>query len=142
MKHLSYLISLLLGVFALGLTSCAAEEEQLEDEVTVAEQRQAIVGYWYDGVTDEYWHFFAGTASAAAPAQGKNWCETDEVYESDVDPFQWYIESNGLMVIHSVGGSFNNPDPECPIKIRSITEKNMIWDTADGETRTLNKQIR
>lgn len=133
------LMLLMIGLSPIMLTSCLGDEEEeelIEEETTLDKYRKDIVGLWVEEGTKVYWRFNSdGQGSVATPSTGKNWDESEDLTEEEVEPFQWYIEKTGLMVIHSVGGVFNDPDPEAPFKIESLTSSQMTWKGSDGTYR-------
>jgi len=143
------LMALLLGSsFSVMTTSCLGDnEEEVTKEDKVAEYTKNIVGLWLlegkdtDGeAVCEYWLF--NEKGTGTYAYGSNWDKVDDVTYEDVQAgygnnFQWSIDANGLMVIYKVGESYNDPDPDAPFVIKSITDKAMTWVTSDGYTQTL-----
>lgn len=135
-KNIWLILVLLMGISPLMLESClpAEEEEELiEDETQIDKYRKDIIGLWQEDNTQEYWRFKSdGTGSKESPATGKYWDEADDITEDEAEPFQWYIETTGLMIIHSIGGDFCDPDPEAPFKFESLTASKMVWKGSDG----------
>lgn len=134
---------LLLSVGSVTFTSCLGDEEEeqlIEDQTTLERYRKEIVGLWKEQGSQEYWRFKAdGTGSRDNRSTGAYWDESEDVTESEAELFQWYIEATGLMVFHAIGGSFNDPDPESPFKIESLTSSKMVWKGSDGTYHYLDR---
>lgn len=144
-KFYSILFVFLMAFSACTLTSCFGdeEEEELVDETTMEQFRKDIVGTWRMDGTDEYFVFRVdGSGSKANSSHGDYWdsSETDISQGDEPDHFEWYIEQNGLMIIHGVLGDYNDPDPDAPFTIKSITGKKMTWVTSGGTQQTLSRQ--
>ena len=140
MKKISAFLTSLLMVCAVGLvSSCTTtEDEELIDEVTIEQFKKDIVGRWLMDGTQEYWRFDAqGNGSVA---YGENWDVAEDVHEGEGNEFQWSIDSNGLMVIYKIGNDYNDPEPDAPYTIKSITASKMVWVTSGGEQQTLVRQ--
>jgi len=140
MKKLWFVMLLLLAATSVSLTSCATDdEEQLQDDVTVEQWRAGIVGLWNENGTTDYYRFSAdGKGAKATPSTGKYWDTADDITEAEADPFQWYIESDGLYLNHSINGIYNGYEPA--ISILSITSTTMKWKDNDGLLRTFTKK--
>jgi len=146
MKRFWFIAIFMLSVSLLTLTSCMGneeEEELIKDQTTLEKYRKDIIGLWQEQNSQEYWRFKAdGTGSKEDRATGAYWDESEDVHEEEAEPFQWYIDETGLMVYHSIGGIFDDPDPESPFKIESLTTSKMVWKGKDGTYHNLNKVNR
>lgn len=144
MKKYLLMFALLCGASSMMFTSCLGDQEAedlIDDEATLARYRKDIVGLWLENDTEEYWRFKNdGSGSKATPSTGKYWDEADDMTESEAESFQWYIETTGLMVIHAIGGTYNDPDPEAPFKIESLTASKMVWKGSDGTYHEFTRQ--
>jgi len=143
MKRFWLLAMLMMGVSLLSFTSCLpeeGEEELIEDQATLEKYRKNIVGLWQEDGTQEYWRFKSdGTGSKDNRSTGAYWDAEDDMSEAEAAPFQWYIDETGLMVFHQVGGMYNDPDPENPFKIESLTSSKMVWKGSDGTYHYLSR---
>jgi len=138
-KFYSLFVSLIIACSACSLTSCASdEEEELIEEGTIAEYTEKIVGKWQMDNTQEYWRF--DEKGNGTVAYGENWDKSEDVSEGEGNNFQWEINTNGLMVIYAIGGQYNDPEPDAPYSIKSITSTKMTWVTSGGVQQTLTRQ--
>jgi len=109
----------------------------LIDETTIAQYKSAIVGTWLMDGTQEYWRFDAmGSGSVAT---GENWDQSEDISEGEGNYFQWSIDSNGLMVIYLVNGQYNDPEPDAPYTIKSITSTKLYWVTSTSVQQSFTK---
>ncbi len=138
-KFSAFLTSLLMACSICTVTSCTSDdEEELIDEVTVEQFRKDIVGRWLLDSTQEYWRFDAqGNGNVA---YGENWDEAEDVHEGEGNEFKWSIDKNGLMVIYKIGNDYNDPEPDAPYTIKSITSSRMTWVTSGGTQQTLTRK--
>ncbi|MBR0036446.1 MAG: hypothetical protein IJP70_02265 [Bacteroidales bacterium] len=139
MKKIYYLLVCLMVACTLTtFNSCSSEEEEeLIDETTINKYKTAIVGTWLRDGSKEYWRFDA--MGSGSVAYGENWDADEDVHEGEGNQFQWYINSNGLMVIYKIGDAYEDPDPEAPFTIKSITSTKINWVTSDGYQQSLTK---
>lgn len=140
MKRFFYMLVCLLMAATTGLfTSCSGEEEEeVIDDQTIAQYTKDIVGTWLMDGTQEYWRFDA--QGSGSIGYGENWDQAEDVNEGEGNNFEWYFKSNGLMVIYAVGGDYNDPEPDAPYSIKSITSTKMTWVTSTGDTQTLTRK--
>jgi hypothetical protein len=140
MKRFFYMLVCLLMAATTGLfTSCSGEEEEeVIDDQTIAQYTKDIVGTWLMDGTQEYWRFDA--QGSGSIGYGENWDQAEDVNEGEGNNFEWYFKSNGLMVIYAVGGDYNDPEPDAPYSIKSITSTKMTWVTSAGYTQTLTRK--
>ena len=140
MKRFFYMLVCLLMAATTGLfTSCSGEEEEdVIDDQTIAQYTKDIVGTWLMDGTQEYWRFDA--QGSGSIGYGENWDQAEDVNEGEGNDFEWYFKSNGLMVIYAVGGDYNDPEPDAPYSIKSITSTKMTWVTSTGYTQTLTRK--
>lgn len=140
MKRFFYMLVCLLMAATTGLfTSCSGEEEEeVIDDQTIAQYTKDIVGTWLMDGTQEYWRFDA--QGSGSIGYGENWDQAEDVNEGEGNNFEWYFKSNGLMVIYAVGGDYNDPEPDAPYSIKSITSTKMTWVTSTGYTQTLTRK--
>ncbi len=137
-KVYSLFVSVLMACSFCALTSCEGEEEELIEEDTISQFTKDIVGKWKLDNTEEYWRFDA--QGSGSVGYGENWDMSEDVNEGEGNTFQWYIEANGLMVIYAIGGQYNDPEPDAPYVIKSITSTRMTWVTSSGHQQTLVRQ--
>ena len=133
-----FIAVLMLGSLS-TLTSCSSdEEEEIIDDTQVTKFTKDIVGKWLMDNTQEYWRF--DEKGSGSVAYGENWDQAEDVQEGEGNSFQWSIDANGLMVIYAIQGVYDDPEPDAPYVIKSITSTRMIWVTSGGVQQSLTRQ--
>ncbi|MBQ0057709.1 MAG: hypothetical protein KBT20_08640 [Bacteroidales bacterium] len=138
-KLLRMMACLIMATTMFSLTSCAGDDEEImqEDDIKVAAEQ--IVGTWQLNGTREFWRFDAdGKGSKVSPSHGENWDKDEDINEGEGNRFEWYLQSNGLMVTYFMEstGAYSDPEPDAPFIINSITDKAMTWTTNNGKGTT------
>lgn len=138
-KFYSFFVCMMMAFCACSLTSCSNDDdEELIDDTQIDQYKKDIVGKWRLDNTQEYWRFDA--QGNGAVAYGENWDKAEDVNEGEGNNFQWSISSNGLKVIYAIGGQYNDPEPDAPYTIKSITSSKMTWVTSSNVQQTLTRQ--
>lgn len=138
-KFYAFFVGLLMLGSLSALTSCAKEEEEeLIDDTQVNQYSKDIVGHWLMDNTQEHWRF--DEQGNGSVAYGENWDLADDIHEGEGNSFQWNIDKNGLMVIYAISGVYDDPEPDAPYVIKSITSTKMIWVTSGNVQQSLTRQ--
>lgn len=135
-----YMMMVLLAFSSMStLTSCFGdeEEEELIEDDQIEQYTKAIVGRWKMDGTEEYWRFDA--QGSGSIGYGENWDQAEDVQEGEGNYFEWFFKENGLMVIYAIAGDYNDPEPDAPYTIISLTDTKMTWKTSSGRRQTLTR---
>ena len=137
MNHKSFLISTLLFVIAV-MTSCFGPSE----EPTFVEND--LLGLWQEKGTEEYVRFTSEKDDAGEYKYGREWDESEDIFESDLKPygngwFKYKLVKSDLTEIHLM----DNGGAEIPkvYIVTKLTAGDLEYKDDFGTTHVFEKVV-